>query len=235
VKLLWCNAAKAFTLCFKIRDQVMNRLPTLLVLAHACVTRPSLTSGEPSPQDLALHLFSNLHDTLRKGLESGLPMLLVATAEIAEQARAVLPGKCVVELPDKLAVGAHAAPDNFARAVAAGVLASAQANGWLLLPAHNIPMLRADTLKQVAHASSNQPIIFPQYRQLRGHPIRFSSEFFSELIRLQSERDVDRLIARYPAVGVEIDDPGVLMIAREVTENIPSMATTSYTRQSHLK
>ena len=101
-------------------------------------------------------------------------------------------------------------PDDFARAVAAGVLSSAQASGWLILPAY-MPMLRAETLRRIADTASHQSVVFPQYQQLRGHPVRFSSEFFSELIRLQSERDLSRLIARYPALGVEVDDPGVLM------------------------
>jgi molybdenum cofactor cytidylyltransferase len=190
----------------------MDRLPTLLVLANASVKgRGPKPLGPPSPEEQALRMFDTLHDTLQKGLESGLPLLLVAPGDIAERARVLLPGNSVVELPDDLPPGESLIQsDSFARAVVAGVLASAQANGWLILPGY-VPMLKADTLRRIADAAHHQPVVFPQYQQLRGHPVRFSSEFFSELIRLQSERDLNRLIARYPAMGVEVDDPGVLV------------------------
>ena len=42
-------------------------------------------------------------------------------------------------------------------------------------------------------------------------PVGFSAEFYSELIRLQRERDLQRLLAQYPAHGVEVDDAGILM------------------------
>ena len=50
-----------------------------------------------------------------------------------------------------------------------------------------------------------------EYRHRRGHPVGFSAEFYSELIRLQRERDLQRLLAQYPAHGVEVDDAGILM------------------------
>ncbi|MGC4059590.1 MAG: NTP transferase domain-containing protein [Aquabacterium sp.] len=191
----------------------MNRLPTLLVLAHAsAANQRGKTLDMPSPEEQALRLFDTLHDTLRKGLESGLPVLLVAPRDVAERARTLLPGNCVVELEDNepTFVKTSEQPDNFARAVAAGVLASAHADGWLILPAR-VPMLRANTLRRIADAPDHQPVVVPQYQQMSGHPIRFSSEFFSELIRLQSERDLNRLIARYPTVCMDVDDPGVLI------------------------
>ena len=198
----------------------MDRLPTLLVLANPSATRQGMPSlGPPSPQEQALRMFDTLHDTLQKGLESGLPLLLVAPRDIAERARTLLPGNSVVELPDTAPTHdgeVTPQPDDFARAVVAGVLASAQANGWLILPAY-MPMLRAETLRRVANAAHHQSVLFPQYQQLRGHPVRFSSEFFSELIRLQSQRDLDRLIARYPSVGIEMDDPGILINQNEDT------------------
>jgi len=94
--------------------------------------------------------------------------------------------------------------------VAAGVEASPQAPGWLLLPA-DMPMLQIETLRAVANAVAQYTVVFPQYRHRRGHPVGFSAELFSELIRLDSERDLGRLTARYPAMGVDVDDPGVLM------------------------
>ena len=80
----------------------MDRLPTLLVLANASVAtrqgEPPL--GPPSPEAQAMRMFDTLHDTLQKGLESGLPLLLVAPKDVAERARMLLPGNSGVELPD---------------------------------------------------------------------------------------------------------------------------------------
>ena len=39
----------------------------------------------------------------------------------------------------------------------------------------------------------------------------FSSELYSELIALSGDEGARRLIARYPALGLELDDPGVLV------------------------
>ena len=39
----------------------------------------------------------------------------------------------------------------------------------------------------------------------------FSSELYSELIALDGDDGARRLVARYPAHGAELDDPGVLV------------------------
>jgi molybdenum cofactor cytidylyltransferase len=154
-------------------------------------------------------MFSVMDSTVRRGLASGLPMVVVAPPDMAQQARTLLPGNDVIELPESM-FPLKSRSDRLARAVAAGVEASAQAPGWLLLPA-DMPMLQVETLRAVASAVAHYTVVFPQYRHRRGHPVGFSSELFSELIRLDSERDLGRLTARYPAMGVDVDDPGVLM------------------------
>ena len=117
-------------------------------------------------------------------------MVVVAPPDMARQARMLLPGNDVVDLPDMPSPRSRA--DRLARAVAAGVEASANAPGWLLLPA-DMPMLQVDTLRAVANAVALYTVVFPQYRHRRGHPVGFSAELFSELIRLDSERDLARL------------------------------------------
>lgn len=189
----------------------MNKQPTLIILAEPAVAS---TTGQARPGPgqsaggQALGLFSVMDSTVRRGLASGLPMVVVAPPDMARQARTLLPGNDVIELADMSPPYSRA--DRLARAVAAGVEASANAPGWLLLPA-DMPMLQVDTLRAVASAVAQYTVVFPQYRHRRGHPVGFSSELFSELIRLDSERDLARLTARYPAMGVDVDDPGVLM------------------------
>lgn len=174
----------------------MNSLPTLIVLA------------DPTAQYAAeSDAMAALAHTLRVGLESSLPMVLVAPPPAAEYARTLLPSNDVVELTDSS--GLFSRPDTLAKAVAAGVLASPHAPGWLLWPA-DMGEVQAETLRLIAHGVGHYPMVFPQYRQRRGHPVGLSSEFFSELIRLNTERDLSRLMTRYPALGIDVEDPGIL-------------------------
>lgn len=185
----------------------MNKQPTLIILAEP--TLSSAGGADPGPANgQSLGLFSVMDSTVRRGLASGLPMVVVAPPDMARQARILLPGNDVIDLPEMSRTRSRA--DRLARAVAAGVEASANAPGWLLLPA-DMPMLQVDTLRAVANALALYTVVFPQYRHRRGHPVGFSAELFSELIRLDSERDLARLTARYPAMGIDVDDPGVLM------------------------
>ena len=190
---------------------IMERLPTLLVLASTpCIAKAEAsTAPHIASTHSALSAFDTLDSTLRLGLASGLPILLVAPKTIGAQARKLLSGNSVIDLPEYESNKLEPT-DCFAQAVVTGVLSSANSNGWLLLPA-NTPMLKTDTLKRVAEAMTTQSVVYPQYRQIPGNPIGFSSEFFSELIRMQTERDFSRLIARYPAQGIDVDDPGILL------------------------
>ena len=96
------------------------------------------------------------------------------------------------------------------RSIAAGVTAAASAPGWLILPG-DMPLLRPSSIRAVAGQLLQDPVVFAQYRGQRGHPVGFSAELFSELIALDGDAGAKRLLARFAAQGVEVDDPGVLM------------------------
>ncbi len=192
---------------------IMDRLPTLLIVAEPA---PQKEDGGPAirqlatHQDAAMQMFSNLRCTLQMALESGLPVVFIAPTLVAEQARDILPGNCVVELPQDPTALDGEPKDDFAMAVASGVLACANANGWLILPSQT-HMLRAETLQKIASALACQAIVYPRYKLQQGRPVAFSAEFFSELVRMQSERDLNRLMSRYPAMALDVDDPGILL------------------------
>lgn len=182
----------------------MNSNPTLIVVAD--MTPPSAEGGTS---------LSILAQTLRVGLETELPMVLVAPPEAAAFARATLPGNAIVELLD--GPNTHLSKqDVLARAVATAVLASPHAPGWLIWPGDMCDLM-PHTLKEIAAGVGRYPMVFPQYRQQRGHPVGLSSEFFSELIRLESGRDLGRLMSRYPALGIDVEDPAIL-------EHLPGLA-----------
>jgi molybdenum cofactor cytidylyltransferase len=94
--------------------------------------------------------------------------------------------------------------------IAAGVAARSDASGWLILPA-DMPMVQTRTLHIVANELESHAIAYAQYRGRRGHPVGFSAELYSELVMLTGDEGARRLVARYPALGVEVDDPGVLL------------------------
>ena len=67
------------------------------------------------------------------------------------------------------------------------------------------------TLQVVARALDQHPVAFAQHTGRRGHPVGFAAELYSELAQLRGDEGARRLVARYPAHAVEVDDPGVLV------------------------
>ena len=87
---------------------------------------------------------------------------------------------------------------------------SAGATGWLVMPG-DMPLVTPGSMLAVATALEQYPVAFAQHRGRRGHPVGFSAELYSELVRLTGDDGARRVMARYPAHGVELDDPGVLL------------------------
>jgi len=94
--------------------------------------------------------------------------------------------------------------------IAAGVSHRPDASGWLVLPG-DMPLVEPSTLQAVAQALDDHAVVYAQHKGRRGHPVGFASELYSELVRLEGDEGARRLVARYPAVGLEVDDPGVLV------------------------
>lgn len=178
----------------------MNNRATVIILP------PSTHDGAERFMSSAegLPALSAFHTTLHRVLASQLPMVLVAPRPVTDLARGLLPHACLVEVNTEDTPPGH----QLAHAVAQGVLASSQADGWLILPG-DMPMLQVDTLTQVSNALQSYPIAYPQYRARQGHPMGFGRELFSELVHLDHDRDLYRLMSRYPSEGIDVDDPGV--------------------------
>jgi len=151
---------------------------------------------------------SVLGTTLRQVLASQLPMVVVATATLARLAKGSVATRDIVVVPDVGTPGPE--PLGMGYSIACGVSARADASGWLILPG-DMPMVKADTLQAVARELRHHTVAYAQYRGQRGHPVGFSAELYSELAALGGDEGARRLVARYPAHGVEVDDPGVLI------------------------
>lgn len=171
----------------------MTASATVIVLAG-----PVSDSG-PSGGGRAPDPGQALRQTLHNVLSTGLPTLVVTLPEMVAQAQAILPGNHVLALEDD-----GTGPGQWmGRAIRAGVEASPQAGGWLLLPVTGAP-LPAASLHAMADCLPSFPVVHPGPEQTGSKPIGVSGELFSELLRLDSARDLERLASRYPAATVEV-------------------------------
>ncbi|MES2959629.1 MAG: nucleotidyltransferase family protein [Pseudomonadota bacterium] len=182
----------------------MNAPATVIVLAAGQASRfvgvghklaQALDGNDDSGRVLSV--------TLRNAIASGLPVLVVTSAALAPLVHQQVAARDVVVMPPSRNGG-------MGDSISAAVSARADASGWLLLPA-DMPRVRSTTLQQVALALQTHAVAYAQHRGLRGHPVGFSSELFSELVALTGDEGARRLVARYPAQAIEVDDPGVLV------------------------
>ena len=151
---------------------------------------------------------SILDTTLRHVLASRLPMVVVATAAMSEIAGRSVATRDIVVVPEVGETTPH--PLGMGYSIACGVGARPDASGWLILPG-DMPMVKPETLQAVAQALDQHTVAYAQYRGRRGHPVGFAAELFSELATLSGDEGARRLLGRYPAHGVEVDDAGVLI------------------------
>ncbi|MEO8153501.1 MAG: nucleotidyltransferase family protein [Rhizobacter sp.] len=183
----------------------MRSRPSVVVLAAG---RGSRFRGLQHKLMQSLGTSTVLATTLSNALATGLSVVVVTAEPLAELVSCHVATRDIVVLP---AVGSAASLGlGMGYSIAAGVAARSDASGWLILPA-DMPMVRASTLHAVAQELETHPIAFAQYRGRRGHPVGFAAELYSELVMLTGDEGARRLVARYPALGVEVDDPGVLL------------------------
>ena len=180
--------------------------PALIVLAAG---RGSRFNGAEHKLAQPLGPSTVLGCTLRHAIETHLAVVVVTTEPLAGLARRSVAARDVVVLPE-VGSGAGSATLGMGYSIAAGVSARPDASGWLILPA-DMPLVLPASMLAVARQLEHHPVAYAQHRGRRGHPVAFSAELYSELAMLSGDEGARRLIARYPAVGVELDDPGVLV------------------------
>jgi len=149
-----------------------------------------------------------LGTTLRQVIASQMSVVVVTTAKLAAVARAHVAARDVVVLPEVGSAGSDALGMGYS--ISAGVSARPDATGWLVLPG-DMPLVQPATLMAVARELAHHAVVYAQHKGRRGHPVGFSAELYSELVALEGDDGARRLVARYPAFGIEVDDPGVLI------------------------
>ena len=151
---------------------------------------------------------SVLATTLGQAIASHLHVVVVTTEPFADLARQSIAARDIVVLPE---VGSPGAGDaGMGRSISAGVAVRPHAAGWLVLPG-DMPLVQPSTLVAVARLLDDHAVVYAQHRGKRGHPVGFGPELYSELLALSGDEGARRIIARYPAFAVDLDDPGILV------------------------
>ena len=179
----------------------MQSRPTVVVLAAG---KGSRFKGSSHKLAQSLGDLSVLGRTLRSAIESHLPVVVVTTPPLAAAASELVAARDVVVVPPSLA------ELGMGHSIAAGIAARADSPGWLLVPG-DMPLVRPATILAAAAALEHHPVAYAQYQGRRGHPVGFAAELYSELMMLSGDEGARRIVARYPAIGVDVDDPGALL------------------------
>lgn len=179
----------------------MRFRPAIIVLAAG---RGNRFGGPLHKLAQPLEGLTVLGTTLRQAIRSQLPVVVVTNSTLEPLVRAQMAQRDVVVLSD-----ADAAR-GMGFSIATGVTERSGAPGWLVLPG-DMPLVQPDSLLAVASALEQYPVVYAQHNGRRGHPVGFAAELFSELILLNGDEGARRIVARYPAFGQEVADPGVLL------------------------
>lgn len=169
-----------------------------------------LAAGQGSRYEGARHKLAEawgdrtvLGNTLHHAVSTGLPVVVVTTPAFADEAARHIARRDVVVLGGSDGSVRGGMGDS----IAAGVAARPSAAGWLVVPA-DMPLLLPSTIRLVAEALKRHPLAFAQVQGRRGHPVGFSGELYSDLVALTGDEGARRILARYPAHAVEVDDLG---------------------------
>lgn len=165
----------------------MSSLPTILVLAAGRGERFLSSGGLTHKLDALLGGRPVRDHVLAAVAGSGLPHHVVQPQ-----------GQATAGMGDSIAAGVRATPD---------------AAGWLVLPA-DLPLVQAQTLRQVAMAPPAS-VTVPVYQGQRGHPVRFDAALRDALLALSGDRGASAIVRAQEAAGglalVEVEDEGIVL------------------------
>ena len=93
--------------------------------------------------------------------------------------------------------------------IAAAVRTTADAEGWMILPA-DLPLLLPETLRRIAAAPDDQTVVRPVCLGQQGHPVRFARACGEALLALGGEQGAAVVVRRHRLWTVEVDDLGCI-------------------------
>jgi molybdenum cofactor cytidylyltransferase len=103
-----------------------------------------------------------------------------------------------------------AAERGMGASLAAGIDASADAEGWIVALA-DMPRIAVSTVEAVARTlDGGASIVVPFYQGQRGHPVGFGPEHYDALRALDGDTGARALLAAHEVTRLDLDDPGIL-------------------------
>ena len=93
--------------------------------------------------------------------------------------------------------------------IAAAVRATADADGWLVLPG-DLPLVQPASLRAVAAALQQASVVVPTYQGRRGHPVGFGAVHGAALQALSGAEGAAAIVQRAVSLLVPLDDPGLV-------------------------
>ncbi len=179
----------------------MRFRPTILVIAAGSSSR---FGAGLHKLDQGLGGSTVLGQTVRHAVQTQLPVLVVTTRARVPWLAGHLAQRDIWVLSEEQAQA------GMGQSIAAAVMERSGAPGWLVVPG-DMPLVQPASMLAVASALEQHPVAYAQYRGQRGHPVGFSAELYSELVGLQGDQGARRIVARFPAYGVDLEDAGVLV------------------------
>jgi molybdenum cofactor cytidylyltransferase len=149
-------------------------------------------------------------------LASGRGERFVASGGRGSKLQALLGGRPVLEhtlaavrasgLPFHLEDAGH---PGMGDSIAAGVRATADAGGWLVLPG-DLPLVSPASLLAVAAALARASVVLPMYQGTRGHPVGFAAEHGPSLQALAGAEGAAAIVRGAQPLRLDLDDPGIV-------------------------
>lgn len=97
--------------------------------------------------------------------------------------------------------------------IAAGVAATRDAGGWLILPG-DLPLVQPESLRQVAQALPGHAVVLPSYLGQRGHPVGFGAGYRDALLALNGAEGAAVLVRdalrQGNALHLSLTDAGIV-------------------------
>jgi molybdenum cofactor cytidylyltransferase len=151
-------------------------------------------------------------------LAAGRGERFAASGGTTHKLQALLAGKPVLQhVLDAVAASGlphhvvHADPSRpgMGDSITAGVRATADASGWLVLPG-DLPLVQPATLLAVAQALGQHAVVVPVYQGERGHPVGFAAQCGAQLMALGGEQGAAPVVKARGATLLVVEDAGVV-------------------------
>ena len=165
----------------------MSTLPTIIVLAAGKSERFKAAGGSENKLNVILN-GQRVRDHVMAAVKaSGLPWHVVEREHTQ-----------------------HLPTPGMADSIACGVAATADAKGWLILPA-DLPLIQASTLQAVAQALQSHTVVVPFYLGKQGHPVGFQAACGKALQKLTGDEGARAVVMQHTFLKLSVMDEGVVL------------------------